>query len=141
MKVYYNKTNYIDFYLFFNLILVVFFLNIKNQIPGDFSISELFINYNGGFTRRGLLGHFFYILHDHFNINLRLIILIFQIVFHASFLLILFKIFRKLKKDLVILDYFLIFSPLFIFYPLSEFEALGIKRDVSIYIFCIFSFK
>ena len=35
----------------------VFFLNEKHIVENDSTISEWLINYSGGFTKRGLVGH------------------------------------------------------------------------------------
>ena len=43
-------------FIVINIFLVVFWLNLKHGDGSDSSISEWLINYQGGFTRRGLGG-------------------------------------------------------------------------------------
>ena len=56
-----NKNNKIKFYLLFYLLFLFFFsvsfLFIKHDVGNDSTISEWLINYSGGFTKRGLVGH------------------------------------------------------------------------------------
>ena len=49
------KKNFLAFILI-NIFLVSFYLFTKHSIGNDSSISEWLINYQGGFTRRGLGG-------------------------------------------------------------------------------------
>ena len=120
-------------YFFFSLI----FLFEKSKIASDFSISEMLINYNGGFTRRGLIGQIFFNIHENFNIKINNIIFFSQIFFCALFSLFLILIFKKIKNQLTILDLIILFLPTLLFYPLYELEALGRKE---ILIFISFSF-
>ena len=43
-------------FILVNICLVIFWLDIKHLVENDSSISEWLINYQGGFTRRGLGG-------------------------------------------------------------------------------------
>ena len=43
-------------FILINILLVIFWLNVKHVVSNDSSISEWLINYQGGFTRRGLGG-------------------------------------------------------------------------------------
>ena len=49
------KKNFLIFILI-NIFFVTFYLFIKHNVGNDSSISEWLINYQGGFTRRGLGG-------------------------------------------------------------------------------------
>ena len=55
-----TKKNKINLYLIIYLSILFFFsvcfLYIKHDIGNDSTISEWFINYEGGFTKRGLIG-------------------------------------------------------------------------------------
>ena len=51
-----NINNYIIFYLFVLIIFSYFYLYIKHTVGNDSTISEWLINYEGGFTKRGLIG-------------------------------------------------------------------------------------
>lgn len=129
----YNKKKIILYYFLFISISVIFFLFEKNNIPGDFSISEYLINYSGGMTRRGFLGSVSIFLSVFFNLELRSVILFTQIILHLSFLFFLFKLLIRNLDNLKIIDFFCIFSPLFLIYPLSELEALG-RKEILIFL-------
>ena len=53
-----NKIQINKFLIFilFNIFYVIFYLYFKHEVGNDTSISEWLINYQGGFTRRGLGG-------------------------------------------------------------------------------------
>ena len=123
--------------LFFYFLFSVIFLIQKSKIANDYAISEMIINYNGGFTRRGFLGQIFYFIHKFLNLNLKDIIVFFQIFFSGIFTLSLFFLFKKLKNKINQFDIFILFLPTLLFYPLYELEALGRKE---ILIFISFSF-
>ena len=132
MKFILNK-KIILFYFIFISIAVVVFLFQKNNVPGDFSISEYLINYSGGMTRRGLIGTFFILLGNFISVPIRFVILTFQIIFHLLFLFFLFKLLIRNKKNISLVDFFCIFSPLFLIYPLAELESLG-RKEILIFI-------
>jgi len=132
MKVFKSKKILIYYFLFIS-IGVVNFLFHKNNVYGDTSISEYLINYSGGMTRRGFLGHFFILLNYFTSISLRSIVLIFQISFHLFFLFYLFKLLVRNEKNLSLVDFFCVFSPLFLIYPLAELESLG-RKEILIFL-------
>jgi len=119
--------------LFFYFLLSVIFLIQKSKIGTDYAISEMIINYTGGFSRRGLLGQVFYFLHTFFNFNLTNIIVFFQIIFSGLFTLVLFFLFKKLKDKINKFDVFILFLPTLLFYPLYELEALG-RKEMLVFI-------
>ena len=50
--------------------LIYFFLHLTSNIDvNNYSFNELFINYQAGFIRRGLLGEIFWQINSVFNIN------------------------------------------------------------------------
>ena len=65
----------INFYIFTYLTILfffsVFFLYQKHQVANDSTISEWLINYEGGFTKRGLIGQLSIYLSNFFIIKLR----------------------------------------------------------------------
>ena len=85
---------YFKYYLFFILTLAIIFLFIKHDVGNDSTISEWLINYQGGFVRRGLPGEIFFRLSIFLNIEIRLIIFLFQ-SFFILFLFFLLIIFLK----------------------------------------------
>ena len=64
------RRNYL-LYLIIIAFFAVFYLYSKHSIGNDSSISEWLINYNGGFTRRGMGGEITIFFADLFNISLR----------------------------------------------------------------------
>ena len=69
---------YLIFYLSILLGFSYFFLSIKYQVGNDSTISEWFINYEGGFTKRGLIGQLAISLTRFFDSDLRLVIFLLQ---------------------------------------------------------------
>lgn len=129
-----NRFNKIFFYylsiLFFFSII---FLTKKHVVGNDSTISEWIINYEGGFTKRGIIGQIVIIITNFLEINLRQTILYFQIIIIGTYFIFLFKLFENLQLNkLLILS---IFTPVFILYPLAEIEVLARKE---VFIFCTF---
>ena len=87
-------------------------MNEKYIVGNDSTISEWLINYEGGFTKRGLIGQIAIYLAYFFKINLRESILIMQILLLLSYFVLLYKFLENLKIDrLMMLS---IFTPIFI---------------------------
>ena len=126
---------YIGLFVYF--IFSAIFLIEKSKVGSDYAISEMIINYNGGFTRRGFLGQIFYFLHDYLNFDLNNVIVFFQILFSGFYTILLFFLFKKIKQKINKLDVLILFLPTLLFYPLYELESLGRKE---ILIFISFSF-
>jgi len=128
-----NINSFLSIYLVILFCFSVFFLNEKYIVGNDSTISEWLINYEGGFTKRGLIGQIAIYLAYFFKINLRESILIMQILLLLSYFILLYKFFENLKIDrLMMLS---IFTPIFILYPVAEIEVLARKE---VFIFCIF---
>ena len=70
--------NYFFIYLFLLFIFGIFWLYIKHPVGNDSTISEWFINYQGGFTKRGLIGEICFQIAIHFGLSLRFVIFLFQ---------------------------------------------------------------
>ena len=103
---------YINYYLFIIFIFSVFYLFEKHTVGNDSTISEWIINYEGGFTKRGIIGQISIILSNFFEIKLRESILILQIILVGIYYLLLRKLLINLKINKIF--YFAIFSPIFI---------------------------
>ena len=58
--------NYFLSYIFILILFTVFYLFTKHLVANDSSISEWLINYQGGFTRRGLGGEMAIFLSEFF---------------------------------------------------------------------------
>jgi len=132
MKFLINKKIFSYYFIFISIAVVVFLFQ-KNNVPGDFSISEYLINYSGGMTRRGLIGTVSILLSKFTSVPIRLVILTFQIIFHLLYLFLLFKLLIRNNKNISLIDFFCIFSPLFLIYPLAESESLG-RKEILIFI-------
>ena len=51
-----NINSYLFIYLIILFLFSIFFLYQKHDVANDSTISEWIINYEGGFTKRGLIG-------------------------------------------------------------------------------------
>ena len=129
-----NKILIKNKFLFFTIFLIfysVFYLIRKHNGGLDWSVSEWLINYQGGFTRRGLGGEINIFLSNFFSISLRDAILFLQIMLHSSYLILFFILIKDLKLDII--QIFALFSPLFLLYPIAELEGLG-RKEMSIFL-------
>ena len=120
--------NYLLIYLLILLSFSIFFLFIKHQVGNDSTISEWFINYEGGFTKRGLVGQLAIELSRFFQTNLRWIIFLLQSLVCTIYFFLLYIMLKDLKFERVII--LSIFTPIFILYPVSEIEVLARKEII-----------
>ena len=72
--------SYLKIYLLILFLFAVFFFFQKYNNYVEWTISEWLINYQGGFTRRGLLGELIFKFSNTVGITLREAILTFQIL-------------------------------------------------------------
>ena len=73
-----NLNRYLIVYLGILILFSYFFLYFKHQVGNDSTISEWFINYEGGFTKRGIAGQLAIIQARIFEIDLRFSIFLLQ---------------------------------------------------------------
>jgi len=131
----YNKLNnrfVINF--FFLIVLLFFFIVFKKsffQVIGDsWAYNELFINYEYGVVRRGLVGNIFIKFYNFFNIKpLFFFSSLFLILYFANIYLF-YKIIEKWQKSLVI-SVIIIFSPALLLFPVYD-ENVYFTRDIFI---------
>jgi hypothetical protein len=129
--------NTIKFNLWFKIYLITlftfafFFLFEKYDNKVEWTISEWLINYQGGFTRRGLLGEIIFQFSKIFSVTVREMIFIFQVVTYVIFYSLLYKFIRDINKSLLLV--FAIFSPLFVIYPIAEVEVLA-RKEIFVFI-------
>ncbi len=128
-----NINNFLSIYLIILFFFSVFFLNEKHTVGNDSTISEWLINYEGGFTKRGLIGQIATYLAFFLKINLRESILLMQVLLILSYFFLIYKFFENLRIDRIMM--LSIFTPIFLLYPVAEIEVLARKE---IFIFCIF---
>ena len=119
-------------FILMNIILAIFWLDIKHEIGNDSSISEWLINYQGGFTRRGLGGEFGIALANLLDISLRRSIFFIQITIHSSYLALIYFYFKELKFNIIQL--FALYAPIFLLYPIAELEVLG-RKEMMLFLF------
>ena len=128
--------NYLFYYLFILLGFSFFFLFIKHQVGNDSTISEWLINYEGGFTKRGLVGQFAIETSRFFESDIRWIIFLFQSFICTCYFILLYNLLIKLKYERVII--LSILSPIFILYPIAEIEVLARKETIVFSLFLIY---
>ena len=132
-----NKINYkfFKYYIYICLILSIFFLYHKFNYPTDWSTSEWLINYQGGFTRRGLIGEFLIQINQFLDLKIRNLVFFFEIILLTTYYLYVIYFFKKVKfSPLIIL---IVFSPLSFLFPVTETEAIARKE---ILLFCLYIF-
>ena len=86
----------IEIYLFFYLIVLLgfsyFFLFVKHEVANDSTISEWLINYEGGFTKRGIIGQIAIELSRYFQTSLRWTIFLLQSFTATIYFFLLFQL-------------------------------------------------
>jgi len=133
---YYKKFKIIfSIYLSSLLIICIFQLYHKHTGGADSTMSEWFINYQGGFTKRGIVGEISFIIANLTNSDLRFIIFLFQISLVFLYFLSIYNFIYKLDINYYIL--LIIFSPIFLLYPIAELEVLA-RKELFIFIGYIF---
>ena len=134
MKKKFNR--YFLIYLLILLILSYFFLFIKHQVGNDSTISEWLINYEGGFTKRGIIGQIAIELSRYFESNLRWVIFLLQSLAYSIYFLLLYYLIKNLRYESVII--LSIFTPIFVLYPIAEIEVLARKEIIVFSLFIIY---
>ena len=139
---YYFKKNfhYFCFFFIFILFLKTFFISYFNPLGDKWAYQELFINYSGGFIRRGLLGELYLTFNNFYQIEPNKF---FSLVFIVSYLVALILYFNLLKKikDYYLIFIFIVFSPsliLFNIYDQNTFLTKDIFSNLSILIHAVY---
>ena len=127
-----NSIKYFKLYIFILFIFSVFYLYGKYNVGNDSTISEWLINYEGGFTKRGLIGQIAISISELLNFSLRQSIFYFQIFSIGTYYLLLISFFKSVKFNKIIL--LSIFTPIFLLYPVAEIEVLG-RKEIIIFSF------
>ncbi|MDB9735517.1 hypothetical protein OAA93_02815 [Candidatus Pelagibacter ubique] len=114
------------------LILLILFIYLPHVIksfinfPYHFNLSELLINYQGGFIRRGVLGEIILKSYQVFKIDpLMLLSSIFSILFLIK-IFILFKLLKKYKDNYFLLT-FILLGPVIILFSVYDIGAYLLK--------------
>ena len=116
----------------------VFFLHIKHHVGNDSTINEWLINYQGGFTKRGIIGDISIFFSTLLKVNLRDIIFYMQVILIGTYFICLLKFLREVNFNRMIL--LSVFSPIFILYPIAELEVLARKEIFIFILFIIYIF-
>ena len=127
-----NSNKYFKLYILILFIFSVFYLYGKYNVGNDSTISEWLINYEGGFTKRGLIGQIAISISELLNFSLRQSIFYFQIFSISIYYLLLISFFKSVKFNKIIL--LSIFTPIFLLYPVAEIEVLG-RKEIIIFSF------
>ena len=127
-----DANKYLNLYISILFIFSVFYLYGKYNVGNDSTVSEWLINYEGGFTKRGLIGQIAIYISEFFNYSLRQSILFFQIFSIGIYYFLLINFFKSIKFNKIIL--LSIFTPIFLLYPVAEIEVLG-RKEIIIFSF------
>ena len=126
------------FFIFINFVflIAVFWLYQKHNVGNDSTISEWMINYQGGFTRRGIIGEICFQLAVFFDLNLRFVIFLFQSSIYLLFSILVYFFIKDTAKNILIIV--AILSPLFFLFPIAEIESLA-RKEIFLFVgFIIF---
>ena len=127
-----DANKYLNLYISILFIFSVFYLYGKYNVGNDSTVSEWLINYEGGFTKRGLIGQIAIYISEFFNYSLRQSILFFQIFSIGIYYFLLINFFKSIKFNKII--FLSIFTPIFLLYPVAEIEVLG-RKEIIIFSF------
>ena len=128
--------NYFLIYLSLLFLFGIYWLYIKHLVGNDSTISEWLINYRGGFAKRGLIGEICFQIAIHFDLSLRFVIFLFQSLIYTIFLILIYRFFRNIPTNLIII--LSIFTPIFLLYPIAEIEVLARKETFVFIGFLLF---
>ena len=129
-----NINFYIFIYLSVLFLFSVFFLYQKHDVANDSTISEWLINYEGGFTKRGIIGQLSIYLSNFFIIKLRDAIFILQTILVGTYFLLIYHFLKNIFYNKIFI--FAIFTPIFILYPIAEIEVLA-RKEIFIFIYLL----
>ena len=127
-----NINFYIIIYLYILFFFSVFFLYQKHDVSNDSTISEWLINYEGGFTKRGLIGQLSIYFSNFFIIKLRDTIFILQTLLVGVYFILIYQFLKNISYNKILI--FAIFTPIFILYPVAEIEVLA-RKEIFIFIY------
>ncbi len=116
----------IAIYLVSLLSFSIFFLYLKHQIGNDSTISEWLINYEGGFTKRGIIGQIAIYFSRLFDQNLRWILFIMQVTTFSIYFILIYNFLKNVNYNRILI--LAIFTPIFVLYPVAEIEVLARKE-------------
>jgi len=118
-------------YLSLLFLIAVYYLFDKHTGGTDSTISEWLINYQGGFTKRGLIGEICFLIAKYFDLSLRFVIFLFQSFIYLIFLVLIYRFFKNIPTNLIII--LSIFSPILLLYHVAEIEILA-RKEIFVFI-------
>lgn len=115
-------------FVFLLVILIVYSILILNESIDlrNYSYNELFINYEFGFIRRGLLGQIYITLDNYFNINPKLFFTFILSLLYTSQIVLFFLVFNKLFNSNYIAILILL-SPVFLLFSIYDPNTFFLK--------------
>ena len=131
--------------IFLKLLLLLSFIVISinffewTEKKSYFEYSDWLINYQGGFTRRGLFGEILFILHKVSGLGLDLILYLGVTAMYFVFFLFLYKILKK--SDLNFLNTLILFSPLSFTYLALNKTLAGRKEILLFFLLVVFFYN
>ena len=133
-----RRDNIVLFYFIYLLVGTYAYLTLQiNEFPQKYVFTEWLVNYKGGYVNRGLLGQIVFYISNIFNIDLKFVILFFQVSIYTIYLTLFYLLLSKIKINFFWI--LIIFSPILFSYPLIELMVLGRKDTFVISIFLFFS--
>ena len=136
-----EKLNYKFLSLFLISITSVNFLFFTYRFfdrQNGYILGDWLINYEGGFTRRGLAGHLFIKINEIFNLSLTTISYIFLLIIFVILFIFFIKLIKNSKLNFLIL--LLIYSPANFLFTFFDPLATGRKEILFYLFFCLYLF-
>ncbi len=124
----------IDYFAHFFLIfsyLFVFYFSFKTVLH-EHSYSQIFINYSEGFIKNALLGSLVFKLKDLFNLDFKIIVNLFFLVFHFFNILLFLKIIKPLINFNKFIYIFFLLNPALILFSIYDIGAFLRKETFTI---------
>jgi len=143
------KNKYFLNSIFFFIFILIFIYGIghiyTNKYFSNYSFSELFINYQSGFIRRGLLGEIFWQINSFFNINPKFFFGLIFLFLNITQLFLYFKILSFYKNKFLLIIYIVFFPSLLLFgiydHKVYLLKDIFVKISILIHAFIIIYLK
>lgn len=131
-KIFNNRiTNLLaHFFLIFSY-LFVFYFSFKTVLH-EHSYSQIFINYSDGFIKNALLGSLVFKLKELFNLDFKIIVNLFFLVFHFFNILLFLKIIKPLINFNKVIYIFFLLNPALILFSIYDIGAFLRKETFTI---------
>ena len=126
----------IIFFVIINFIYFTLNLDVKSNV---YAFNELFVNYQAGFIRRGLLGEIFWQLNDKFSINPKFFFSIFFFIIYLAQIFLFFNLFKRyiVSKAIFI---FIVLSPSFLLFHIYSPELYFLKDSIIKFVFILHAY-